>query len=96
LCEELDIPIGIHTGLWPRGASYFSAPKCRARISDPLLLEDVLVRPPKFRLYVMHAGWPMSDQMVALLYAHPQVYVDIASLIGPFRAKNSISIFAAS
>ena len=24
----------------------------------------------------MHAGWPMSDQMVALMWAHPQVYVD--------------------
>jgi predicted TIM-barrel fold metal-dependent hydrolase len=78
LCEELDIPVGIHTGLGPPGASYFSSPKYRARISNPLLLEDVLVRHPKLRLYVMHAGWPMSDQMVALLYAHPQVYVDVA------------------
>lgn len=36
------------------------------------------MRHPKLRLYVMHAGWPMSDQMVALLYAHPQAYVDVA------------------
>ena len=78
LCEELDIPVGIHVGLGAPGASYFSSPKYRARISNPLLLEDVLVRHPKLRLYVMHAGWPMSDQMVALLYAHPQVYVDVA------------------
>jgi len=78
LCEQLDIPVGIHMGLGPPGASYFSSPKYRARISNPLLLEDVLVRHPKMRLYVMHAGWPMSDQMVALLYAHPQVYVDVA------------------
>jgi len=78
LCEELDIPVGIHVGLGPPGASYFSSPKYRARISNPLLLEDVLVRHPKLRLYVMHAGWPMSDQMVAFLYAHPQVYVDVA------------------
>ena len=78
LCEQLDIPVGIHVGLGPPGASYFSSPKYRARISNPLLLEDVLVRHPKMRLYVMHAGWPMSDQMVALLYAHPQVYVDVA------------------
>jgi predicted TIM-barrel fold metal-dependent hydrolase len=43
-----------------------------------LLLEDVLVRHPRLRLYVMHAGWPMIDRMIALLYAHPQVYVDVA------------------
>jgi predicted TIM-barrel fold metal-dependent hydrolase len=30
------------------------------------------------RLYVMHAGWPMGDAMVALMYAHPHVYVDVA------------------
>ncbi len=78
LCEELDIPVGIHMGPGPPGASYFSAPKYRARLSNPLQLEDVLVRHPKLRLYVMHAGWPMSDEMIALLYAHPQVYVDVA------------------
>jgi len=47
-------------------------------LSNPLLLEDVLVKHPKLRLYVMHAGWPMIDQTLGLLYAHPQVYVDIA------------------
>jgi len=30
------------------------------------------------RIYVMHAGWPLADEMIALMYAHPQVYVDIA------------------
>ena len=29
------------------------------------------------RIYVMHAGWPMLDEMVALMWAHPQVYVDV-------------------
>ncbi len=50
----------------------------RARMGEPLLLEDVLARHPKMRIYVMHAGWPFLDQTIALLYAHPQVYVDIA------------------
>ena len=27
---------------------------------------------------MMHAGWPMLDNMVALLWAHSQVYVDIS------------------
>ncbi len=25
----------------------------------------------------MHAGWPMINEMIAFLYAHPQVYVDL-------------------
>ena len=78
LAEELDIPVGIHVGLSKPGIAYDDAPKYRAAISNPMLLEEVLIRHPKLRLYVMHAGWPMLDQMVALMWAHPQVYVDIA------------------
>ena len=76
LAEELDVPVAIHIGPGPPGISYFGAPGYRMRHSTPLALEEVLMRHPKMRLYVMHAGWPMGDEMVALLYAHPQVYVD--------------------
>lgn len=78
LAEELDVPIAIHIGPGPPGVSYFGGPGYRMRHSDPLALEEVLMRHPKMRLYVMHAGWPMADAMIALLYAHPQVYVDTA------------------
>ena len=76
LAEELDIPVGIHMGLTKPGGAHDDYPNYRAALSNPLLLEEVLIRHPKLRIYVMHAGWPMSDQMVALMWAHPQVYVD--------------------
>ena len=75
--EQLDIPFAIHMGLGPPGAAYIGYPKYRMGLSNPLLLEEVLTRHPKLRIYVMHAGWPMLDQMIGLLWAHPQVYVDI-------------------
>jgi uncharacterized protein len=80
LAEELDIPLGIHIGIGPPGAAYIPGftQNYRAELTNPLLLEPVLVKHPKLRLYVMHAGWPMLDQMIALLYAHPQVHVDVA------------------
>ena len=78
LAEELDVPVGIHIGLSKPGIAYDDSPKYRAALSNPMLLEEVLIRHPKLRLYVMHAGWPMLDQMVALMWAHPQVYVDVA------------------
>lgn len=78
LAEELDIPVGIHIGLSKPGVVYDDSPKYRAALSNPMLLEEVLIRHPKLRLYVMHAGWPMIDQMIAVLWAHPQVYVDVA------------------
>lgn len=78
LAEELDIPVGIHMGFGPPGGPYWADAKYRARLGDPLLLEDLLLRHPKMRVYVMHAGSPLTDQMIALLFSHPQVYVDIS------------------
>lgn len=78
LAEELDIPVGLHVGPGPPGASEIGLTDYRMRLSDPLLLDDVLARHPHLRLYVMHAGWPNADRMIGLLYAHPQVYVDVA------------------
>ena len=78
LAVELDIPLGIHVGLTKPGGIYDAFPEYRAALGNPLLLEEVLVRHPGLRVYVMHAGWPMLDQMMALMWAHPQVYVDIS------------------
>jgi hypothetical protein len=86
LAEELDIPVGIHMGFGPPGAAYessptpFKSPNYRMAANDPMLLEDVLLRHKKLRLFVMHAGWPRLEPMLALLYAHPHVYVDVAGL----------------
>lgn len=76
LAEELDLPVFIHIGLTKPGATYDVYPKYRAALSNPLALEEVLVRHPRLRICVMHAAWPMLDDMIALMWAHPQVYVD--------------------
>ena len=81
LAEELDLPVGIHIGTGPPGVLYLGSEGYRARLHSALTLEPVLVRHPRLRVYVMHAGWPMIDDMLALLYAHPQVHVDIGVIV---------------
>lgn len=81
LAEELDIPVGIHVGTGPPGVIYLDAPDYRARLHSALTMEEVLVRHPRLRVYLMHAGYPMLDDLLALLYAHPQVYVDVGVII---------------
>ena len=79
LAEELDIPVGVHLGEGPPGGTHVGGyPTYRAALGNPLQLEPVLVRHPRLRLYVMHYGSPFVDDMIALLYSHPQVFVDIA------------------
>jgi len=79
LAERLDVPVGIHMGYGAPGGPYWIYPAYRAALGNPLLLEDLLIRHPKLRVYVMHAGMPMTDEMIAVLYSHPQVYVDISA-----------------
>jgi predicted TIM-barrel fold metal-dependent hydrolase len=77
LAEELDLPVGLHVGPGAPGEAYFLSARYRAELGRPLALEESLLRHPKMRLYVMHAGWPLIDEMLALLLYHPQVNVDV-------------------
>ena len=81
LAEKLDIPVGIHIGTGPPGVAYLGAAGYRARLHSALTLEEVLVSHPHLRVYIMHAGYPMLDDLLAVLYTHPQVYVDIGVIV---------------
>jgi uncharacterized protein len=80
LAAELDIPVGIHIGAGPPGAAAMR-PHYRAQLSSALSLEPVLARHPRLRVYIMHAGWPLLDDLLAMLYTHPQVHVDISYIV---------------
>jgi predicted TIM-barrel fold metal-dependent hydrolase len=75
LAEELDLPVLIHTlGIGPYMPHFSSAD------GSPLLLEEVLVRHPKIRLYVENAGYPFRDEMIAMMYQYPQLYADVSTI----------------
>lgn len=79
LAEEFDLPVGVHTGISFPGVSY--DPCCRnfrTMYGNPQTVEEVLNRHPKLRLYLMHAGWPYTEETVALMSVYPQVYADLA------------------
>ena len=77
LAEELDVPLGLHLHPGPPGATQMGSPRMRPSHGNPLRLEEVLARHPKLRLYVMHAGWPFLDEMIALMYSFPALHVEV-------------------
>jgi predicted TIM-barrel fold metal-dependent hydrolase len=87
LAEELDIPVAIHMGTGGSGRANVAMPRFRGSMGDPLLLEDLLARHPRLRVQVMHAGYPMIDNMLTLLGASSHVYVDVAGLISSYPLK---------
>lgn len=77
LAEKLDIPVGIHTGMSFPGITRL-APNFRVGFGNPILLEGMLNRHPKLRVYMMHAGHPYLAETIGILQVYPQVYLDIA------------------
>jgi len=88
LAEKLDIPVAIHMGTGGSGRANVAMPTFRGSAGNPLLLEELLARHPKLRVQVMHAGYPMIDNMLTLLQANSHVYVDIAGLIWSYPRKD--------
>lgn len=88
LAEKLDIPVAIHMGTGGSGRANVAMPAYRGSAGDPLLLEELLARHPKLRVQVMHAGYPMIDNMLTLLQANSHVYVDLAGLIWSYPRKD--------
>jgi predicted TIM-barrel fold metal-dependent hydrolase len=79
LAEEMGIPVAIHTGLAAPNTPYKSCcPDFRVTLGNPEHLEEVLVRHPKLRVYLMHAGYPYLQETKAIMYMYPQVYADLA------------------
>jgi uncharacterized protein len=75
LAEERDLPVLIHTlGIGPY------LPGFRSAAGSPLLLEDVLVRDPKLRLFVENAGYPYRDEMIAIMTQYPQLHGDVSTI----------------
>ena len=82
LAETLGVPVGFHIMPGgPPGAIYsLGMVKVRVANANPRQLEEVLVRHPRLKVYIIHGGWPYVDDLKAMLYAHPQLYVDISAI----------------
>jgi predicted TIM-barrel fold metal-dependent hydrolase len=80
LAEELDVPVMIHMGTSFPGTAYAGYPAFRLSFGNPMLLEEVLVRHPRLRLWFAHGGEPWTEETFALMSQYPQVYMDVATI----------------
>lgn len=80
LAESLDVPVGIHLGEGVQQVGQeLVAMRYKAALTSPFQLEQVIKRHPKIRIYAMHAGSPLTDEMIAMLFTYPSLYVDISA-----------------
>lgn len=75
LADEFGVPVLIHTeGIGP------PLPGFRSAAGSPLMLEEVMVRHPKVRIFVENSGYPYLDEMIAMMYQYPQLYGDVSTI----------------
>jgi predicted TIM-barrel fold metal-dependent hydrolase len=79
LAESLNVFACIHMGMSFPGITE-SAPKFRVSLGNPLLLEELLNRHPKVRVWMAHMAWPFLEETVGILNVYPQVYVDTGAM----------------
>ncbi|MGB9006294.1 MAG: amidohydrolase family protein, partial [Candidatus Aminicenantales bacterium] len=79
LAESLEIPACIHMGMSFPGITE-SCPKFRVAVGNPLLLEELLNRHPKLRVWMAHLGFPFLAETIGILNVYPQVYVDSSAI----------------
>lgn len=78
MAERLGIPVAFHTHSAPPLTAQQCCPDFRISNGNPLLLENVLVKYPKLKAYIMHANPLVYPEVLDLLVQFPKVYVDVS------------------
>lgn len=72
-CVELDIPIWFHLSI--NYSTY------TMEVERPIYLDIVAQDFPDLKMIAGHGGWPWVNEMVAVAWKNPNVYIDIASYL---------------
>ena len=77
ICEKYEIPVGYHSGGSFPNAQQLGWPNYRISLGDPFLIEDVLVKYPKLKLYLMHAGENFYENTLRMMDGYPNLHADL-------------------
>ncbi len=80
LCEKYNVPVAYHTGGGPSDI-HKARPDFRLIQGNPLLIEPILVKYPKLKIYLMHSGEVYYEEAVRLMVQYSNVYSDLGVLL---------------
>ena len=72
-CVELDIPIWFHLSI-----NYSTN---NMEVERPIYLDIVAQDFPELKIIAGHGGWPWVNELVAVAWRNPNIYIDIASYL---------------
>ncbi len=91
VAERHGIPLAIHAGGLPPMAPMTCCPEARISLTNPLLIEDVLVRYPKLKVYLQHGGETYYREALSLMRVYRHVYADLGAIlwVEPLAQENA-------
>lgn len=66
-CVELDVPVIMQVG--------HSAEFMPSAMGRPIDLDDIALDFPELKIVAAHTGWPWVEEMIAVSWKHPNVYI---------------------
>jgi predicted TIM-barrel fold metal-dependent hydrolase len=66
-CVELDVPVIMQIG--------HSAEAMPSEMGRPILLDDIALYFPELRLVAAHTGWPWVEELIAMSWKHPNIFI---------------------
>ena len=70
-CVELDMAVQTQVGQ--------TGPMFPSFTGKPVYIDEVALDFPELRIVCGHLGWPWHDEMIAVAWKHPNVYVDVSA-----------------
>jgi len=70
-CVELDVPVQLQVG---QSLVYDPARRLRS-VGRPISLDNVACDFPELKLVGIHVGIPWTDEMIAMAWKHPNIYI---------------------
>jgi uncharacterized protein len=72
LCEELGVPVFLHTGInWWVDTTY--------EIGHPRHIDRLASSFPNLKIVALHCGWPWVEDMMMVAWRHANIYLDISA-----------------
>lgn len=81
-CVELDIPVVMQTG--------HSAEFMPSALARPILLDDVALYFPQLKIVAAHTGWPWTEELIALAWKHPNIYIGTSAYAPKYWDKSLV------
>lgn len=80
-CQELNIPLHIHTGVDPTGYIEYG---------NPILLDKIAVKYPDLKILLEHYGFPYKYEAFAMCTKHKNVYISLAAHFNKLVHHNKV------